>query len=115
MEHNNIIYTKEQVLESEELKEILLKQLKKQELLIRKREISRLYRITHKEQVNLYQKNKKYHDYHNDDEYRKKYLEKKKVALYNRKIILGISSIPLKRGRKQMQALGDDLQLYDLF
>jgi hypothetical protein len=106
MENNKII------LESTELHKILLKELKREQMIIKKRESSRLYRLTHKEQIKFNRKANRIAAFNsNPDEY----LEKVKLVAYNKKVRLGLSILPLKRGRKELQFLGDDLLLHNLF
>jgi hypothetical protein len=114
MEHNNIIYTKEEVIASIELKEILFKQLKKALLNEKCKEYSRRYRIENKDKVNEYHRLNNYNKYHNNPEWRATQLERNRICRYN-KINMDIPTEPLKRGRRQKMGLNDNLELYNLF
>jgi hypothetical protein len=114
MEHNNITYTKEQVLESDELKKILFEKLKKEQLNMRKKEYSKNYRDINKEKVNMYQREKRYLKYNSDPEYKSRVLQQQRNCKNKKKILMGLIIDPLeimKRGRPDNYKLDDNLEL----
>jgi hypothetical protein len=102
---NNIEYTKEEILNNEELKKQLLKQLKDEQLLEKKRIYARQYRKDNKEKVQNYSRDYLRNRYNNDGEYRRKVLDKMK----NKRIEEGFE--PKTRGRPNKYILDESLKL----
>lgn len=113
MEHNNITYTKEEVLASVELKDILFKRLKKEMLNERSKIYSRKYRTENRDQINEYHKQQNYIRYHTNPEWRLQHLERNRINRYNKKN-MEISSEPVKRGAKHKMTLDENLELCSL-
>lgn len=113
MEYENVTYTKEQVLASVELKDILFKRLKKALLNERSKMYSRQYRLDKRVKINEYQKQKTYDRYHHNPEWRAQHLEKGRIYRYNKKL-MEIPSEPVKRGPKPKMILDENLELRSL-
>jgi hypothetical protein len=109
---NNIEYTKDEIEATPELKKELLKQLRKEHLLIYSREYAKKNRQINKEKIRIYNREYQKKRYHEDEEYRNKmktyqneYLCKKGVATD------GILYVKLDVGRPSKYKLDDQLNL----
>jgi hypothetical protein len=110
---NNLEYTKEEIESNEELKLVLIKQLKLEHYRQRARERAKQNRITNRDKVNEYNKNYQKRRYNEDEAYKAARLEYQRK--YNEKYKVENSLLPtlpnLTRGRPSIFKLNNDLTL----
>lgn len=104
---NGIVYSKEQIMSSNDLQKELLIEKKKQYHREICRENAIIYRANNKEKINEANKKRFLNRYHSDEEYRKKVLEYHKNYRLKK---LGDAD-KKKRGRKQIFQLNDNFEL----